>query len=102
LPTDGGDTDADCQQEAREAPYSRPVKQRSVAWDGFTLQLEELFMRARELFIRALDFLISVSDLIIRAREQDVTRSGWFGFSVVSIGAPNPMSPARGRPAYLR
>ena len=33
-------------------------------------------MRARELFIRALDFLISVSDLIIRAREQDVTRSG--------------------------
>jgi hypothetical protein len=76
LPTDGGDTDADCQQEAREAPYSRPVKQRSVAWDGITLQLEELFMRARELFIRALDFLISVPDLIIRAREQDVTRSG--------------------------
>src|SRR5258705_9245378 len=85
LPSDGSDTDARCQQEAREAAYRRPVKQRPLARDsrarGIVLGLGKLFLRARDLFTRALDLFISVRELFFRAvhaRAQDIARIGLF------------------------
>src|SRR6266480_3983731 len=78
LPGDGSDTDACCQQETCEAAYRRPVKQRSVAWDGTVLQPGKLFLRARDLFVRAGNLFMSVRELFVRASEQDMAPIGLF------------------------